>query len=162
MLKNGKEENKDLNSFGGNIFELYNDTFFLDNSIGKFSEEIIKSISLGMDFIIHLEKKEAFYLRRMFNVWYIGKNLTDEEYEKQDKEFLNNLIDLKKSLKELLQNLDHYNVLIDFIINQPEKIKNIIEMIGESVVKNHLNRRYEIYVQSLKELKERLPKVLLI
>ena len=149
LLKNGKEENKNLNSFGGNIFELYNDSFFLYDSIGKFSEDIINIISIVMDFIIYLEKREAFYLRKMFNEWYDGENLTDEDYKKQDDDFLNKIKDCEISLKKLLKNFNNYDSIINLIITKPEEIESIIEIIGEPVIKNYLKRKYKEYIESL-------------
>lgn len=44
FLKDGKQKDKKLKTFGGNVGEMLYDSFFMDSTIGKFAEEKIKEI----------------------------------------------------------------------------------------------------------------------
>lgn len=44
FLEDGKQKDKKLKTFGGNVGEMLYDSFFMDSTIGKFAEEKIKDI----------------------------------------------------------------------------------------------------------------------
>ena len=44
FLEGGKQKDKKLKTFGGNVGEMLYDSFFMDSTIGKFAEEKIKDI----------------------------------------------------------------------------------------------------------------------
>lgn len=44
FLEDGKQKDKKLKTFGGNVGEMLYDSFFMDSTIGKFAEEKIKEI----------------------------------------------------------------------------------------------------------------------
>ena len=44
-FRNQSKSNNKEKTFGGNIFDIFNKDFYLDKSIGAFSETIIKKLS---------------------------------------------------------------------------------------------------------------------
>jgi len=64
------ENNPDTKTFGGNIFDIFKDDFYVSNTIGSFSEELIKDLSeiIYMLFACKKAKKEEnfFMIREYF------------------------------------------------------------------------------------------------
>jgi Fe-S cluster assembly ATPase SufC len=157
FLENGKSVgkfDKNENSFGANIYDIFEKGFFLENSIGAYSEEIIKSTSLILSFYnsYHLARKgNIFPLRQYCNKWYKTKDgeLSDDEKENQDKEFLKEIKEdkikyiEKKFEKNNIEFEKYKELFIDENNNLKEEIEKYIKIIGDPVVRNHLLTIYE-------------------
>ena len=141
-----------INTFGANIYDIFEKGFFLENSIGKYSEEMIKVIDLILSFYhgLKLAKKNEnniFPLRNLLNKWYISKNgeLSEKEMKEQDKELFSK--SKKNLLKELFENkgleYEKFKFLIDDEYNLKPEIENYIKIIGDEVVRNHLMNLYK-------------------
>jgi hypothetical protein len=64
FLEEGRQKEKKMNTFGGNIGEMLYDSFFMDSTIGAFAEEKIKrliKIKKGINPVTnkHLTKEET-------------------------------------------------------------------------------------------------------
>ncbi len=172
VMEKGKEENKfekSENTFGANIYDIFENGFFLDNSIGKYSEETIKALSLTLSFeqaIYLLEKeKNAFVLRNILNECYkmpkktkLTREKQEKKKERQDKELLKKV---KKEKKKFLKNVFKQNNL-DFekyesvFFKGDELSKDLdkyITIIGDPIVRNHLLAIFEIVKKTQNESK---------
>ncbi len=156
FLEKGKNVNKfrkDDNTFGANIYDIFEKGFFLENSIGKYSEEMIKAIDLILSFYNGLKlAKEGniFILRKLLGIWYSSRKgqITDTIQKQQDEKFLK-IIERysKKCLKKLFlrNNLDfnYYEKLFFKNGKISFKIENYIKIIGDEVIRNHLMNLYK-------------------
>lgn len=146
------ETDRGTKTFGGNIFDIFKDDFYVSNTIGAFSESIIKDLSEFLYFLFVFEKAKNesnyFMLRDFLDLTYINT-----EYKNQENE-------------NLIENIDRFmNGNAPEDINKFEKIvknqyfipyrenrlfpeaKKIIDNIGEEVVRQHLNKMY-FYLQN--------------
>ena len=144
----------DINTFGANIYDIFEKGFFLENSIGKYSEEMIKAISLILSFYQALyladNKNNIILLREILNRWYKTKNgrLSEEKLKTQDKYFIKSI---KRCNLKVLGKVFEINKLdfkkfenLFFEKNELSKsILNYINIIGDDVVRNHLLAIYE-------------------
>ena len=143
----------EINTFGANIYDIFEKGFFLENSIGKYSEEMIKAIDLILSFYhgLKLAKKgNIFVLRKLLGIWYSSKNgqITDTIQRQQDEKFLKIIEKYpRKCLKKLFlkNNLDFNNYENLFFKDEKlsSKIENYIKIIGDEVIRNHLLNLYE-------------------
>jgi hypothetical protein len=144
----------DINTFGANIYDIFDKGFFLENSIGKYSEDIIKAIDLALSFYqaINLANNNGniFVLRKLLNKWYISENgeLNNKERERQDKSFLDEVNKNQgEKLKEIFNrnnlNINNYKFLFEEDYNLSHDIENYINIIGDSIIKNHLLAMYK-------------------
>jgi predicted ATPase len=154
LFLSNKEEKTDIifNTFGANIYDIFEKGFFLENSIGKVSEEWIKAIDLILSFYnaYHLAKEKNrnfFPLRNLLKKWYVSKNeeLSEEEIKKQDEELLSK--SKEKLLKDLFEKkgleYEKFKFLIDDEYNLKSEIENYIKIIGDEVIRNYLDNLYE-------------------
>jgi len=155
FLENGRQVNKfykNENTFGANIYDIFEKGFFLENSIGKYSEEWIKALDLILSFFNSYKlanKGNVFPLRNLLKRWYVSKNKNGELSEKEMKQQDDDLLSEKK--EELLKKLfekneieyEKFKFLIDEEFNLRSEIKNYIEIIGDEIVRNHLLDLYE-------------------
>ncbi|WP_108060161.1 AAA family ATPase [Poseidonibacter lekithochrous] len=130
--ENDKKENQ-FNTFGANIYDIFEKGFFLDNSIGKRSENFIKKISDEFHYFKALEyaTRDDFFLLRSY------KELVYNDYKNKKEEDLKLLIEEIKYVKEYI---DEYNYIIikDNKLKLSKNIKKAINIIGEPTIKNHL------------------------
>ena len=135
-----------IKTFGANMFDLFQDGFFVENSIGGFSEEYIKAVSLILSYFQALKLENIFLLRRLIGEWYsIGNEKITEEKMKEDDEklFASIRVNKLKYLKDIFERNEilyqNYSYLIDeknnFII---DKLDSYIKLIGDEIVSKHL------------------------
>ncbi|EQB34293.1 hypothetical protein M947_11690 [Sulfurimonas hongkongensis] len=145
------DNNATIKTFGANMFDIFQDGFFVENSIGSFSEEYIKTISLILSYFQAINLENIFLLRRLLGEWYSvrNENITEEEMKAEDEKLFAAIrLNKLKSLKEIFAKNDilyrKYSYLIDeknnFII---DKLDLYIELIGDEVIRKHLLHIYK-------------------
>jgi len=84
-------KDKETKTFGGNIFDIFKDDFYVSNTIGAFSESIIKELSEFLYFLFILEKAKTesnfFMLRDFLDLMYSDSSKKDDE----NKELITNI-----------------------------------------------------------------------
>lgn len=140
----GNEENK-LKTFGGNIFDIFKRDFYVENSIGAFSENIIRELSKCLYFLSTCKmayENNYFPLRDYINEPYKNrekKELENEELKRALKEFLLKRIDENKYFAEINKN-KYFDSFLKDSDDFFRKSEIIIERIGDEVIKIHLER----------------------
>lgn len=137
--ENEKQENvNDFNTFGANIYDIFEKGFFLDNSIGLCSQNFITQISDEFHYFkaLHyaLEYDDIFLLREYTKESYINYEKKKEEDEQLIK---NKIIDLEKYITDY--KYINFNERIVTLSPNSEKAINII---GEPTIKEHLLSLY--------------------
>lgn len=141
------DKNKETKTFGGNIFDIFKDDFYVSNTIGAFGESIIKELSEFLYFLFVFEKAKKefnfFMLRDFLDLMYQDSLKKDEENEalvtniesyiseENDNNDLSK-ISLNKYLSIYRQDKEYFF----------KQAKNIIDNIGEEVINQHLNKIY--------------------
>ncbi|RXI25288.1 AAA family ATPase [Aliarcobacter trophiarum] len=140
-------KNNETKTFGGNIFDIFKDDFYVSNTIGAFSESIIKELSEFLYFLFVFEKAKTesnfFILRDFLDLMYSDSSKKDEENKKL-------LISIENYINENNVNKDlekmSLNKYLAVYREDKEKFfkqaKNIIENIGEDVIRQHLDKLY--------------------
>jgi len=130
----GKPDSK---TFGGNIFDIFKDDFYVSNSIGAFSEDIIKDLSEVLYVLFAMKKGSRE------NNFFMMRDYFDLMYETDDKDKENE--ELLEDLKNYLRGNDNdkfikvsNNRFIPFETEPFTEMQSIINNIGEDVVQNHL------------------------
>lgn len=140
-----------LQTFGANMFELFEKGFFVKDSIGSFSSKYIKAISLILSYFQALKLENIFLLRRLLNVWYEieNKDLSQETIDQKDVQFLSTIkLNIVKHLQKTFdKNNLEYN-RYKYLINEKENclvenFKDYIEIISDEVVKKHFLNIYK-------------------
>jgi predicted ATP-binding protein involved in virulence len=125
-------------TFGGNIFDIFKDDFYVSNSIGAFSEDIIKDLSEILYILFAMKKAEKednfFMLRDYFDLMYESTD-KDEENINLLKEIEDYLMNPKSKMFSKISQ----NRFIPLRDNSLIEFENIKDNIGEEVVKNHLD-----------------------
>lgn len=145
-------DNINSKTFGGNIFDIFKDDFYVSNTIGAFSEEIIKELSEILYILFAIkkaEKEDNFFMLRDF---------FDLMYKTDDKEKENEL--LLKDIKEFIfefqedeqfQKIEN-NKYLELIYKSSEDFYKetnlIINNIGEEVIKEHLQKMFNYVRES--------------
>lgn len=140
-------KNKETKTFGGNIFDIFKDDFYVSNTIGAFSESIIKELSEFLYFLFVFEKAKTesnfFILRDFLDLMYSDISKKDEENQELIKSIENyiNENNVNKDLEKMSLNkyLAVYREDKEKFFKQA---KNIIENIGEDVIRQHLDKMY--------------------
>lgn len=124
-------------TFGGNIFDIFKDDFYVSNTIGAFSENIIKELSEFLYFLLIVkrakEDRNFFMLRDFFDLM----------YESDDKETENiQLLEQLETLEDDKFNKIKVNKYLEiYTIDESgffEMARKIAANIGEDITKNHL------------------------
>lgn len=128
-----KVENE-FNTFGANIYDIFEKGFFLENSIGLCSQNFIKKISNEFHYFKALndaKSNEDFFLLRSFR----EENYTNFNNKKEEDKTL-----LENELKKLKESILDYKYIINtnntYKLN--ENTEKAINIIGEPTIKNHL------------------------
>ncbi len=128
-----KVENE-FNTFGANIYDIFEKGFFLENSIGLCSQNFIKKISDEFHYFKALNDAKSnndFFLLRSFK----EENYIDFNNKKEEDKIL-----LENELKNLKEFILNYKYIINtnnkYILN--ENVEKAINIIGEPTIKNHL------------------------
>lgn len=116
-------------TFGANIYDIYNDSFFMDSFMGEFAQRKINQIIDILNFYKTLDnykkEKESITFSK-----YIDEN-------KKERLLVSYNMFFNKSLK--VENIqDNIDDICLNIKNQKEKLKKIILSIGEPMLKNKL------------------------
>ena len=149
----------ECNTFGANIYDIFEKGFFLDNSIGKCSEKYIQDLSniLYLFKALHhaIKFNDSFLLRHYLKYFYVvdkeNEDLSIELKSKQDKDLINLIFDeIKKEEFSILSEKISISSLKYIILNDNsiilkgnEYIENSINIIGEPTIKTHLKELYK-------------------
>ena len=141
-----------LQTFGANMFELFEKGFFVKDSIGSFSSKYITAISLILSYFQALKLENVFLLRRLLNEWYKSNTNEDLNQKTIDEQDIQLLADIKLNIIKYLQKAFDKNNLeynrYEYFINEKESFlvsdfKDYIEIISDEVVKKHFLNIYK-------------------
>jgi predicted ATPase len=145
-------DNINSKTFGGNIFDIFKDDFYVSNTIGAFSEEIIKELSeiLYVLFAIKKAEKEGnfFMLRDFFDLMYKtdDKEKENELLLKDIKEFIFEFVEDEQFQK--IENNKYLEVIDTSLEEFYKEVNLIINNIGEEVIKEHLQKMFNFVRES--------------
>lgn len=156
FINEDEKKSNDNNTFGANIYDIFEKGFFLENSIGKCSENYIKELSNILYLFKTLEyaqKEDFFLLRNYLQKYYeIDKNSTksiEEQKEEDDKALLSSIIkELMSTGFNLLLNKFSKDSFSNYVQNNEglfslnKYINKNIDIIGEPTIKTHLTDIY--------------------
>lgn len=139
FINNHKSDNEH-NTFGANIYDIFEKGFFLENSIGLCSEEFIKKISNELFYFkafFYAKTHQDFYLLRE----YLREPYRDYDQRREEDIYLFNLeknknIRQENNFKYILFNNVNYTLYLSPIT------LNAINVIGEPTIKEHLMSIY--------------------
>ncbi|MDD2829892.1 MAG: AAA family ATPase [Sulfuricurvum sp.] len=145
------ETGKETKTFGGNIFDIFKDDFYVSNTIGAFSESIIKDLSEFLYFLFVLKKAKSesnfFMLRDFLDLMYADIKNRDSEnielIEKTEKFLSGQAPELITQYDRIVRNKYFANYRNETFFSEARKI---IDNIGEEVVRQHINKMY-LYLQ---------------
>lgn len=157
FISQDEKKSNEHNTFGANIYDIFEKGFFLENSIGKCSENYIHELSNTLYLFKTLEnivKHEDYFLIRNYLKKYYeidsnsSKSVEDQKKESDKKLFkdiLNEII--RKDLILLKDKISSTSITKYIIQNNSIKLNNdiykYINIIGEPTIKTHLNAIYE-------------------
>lgn len=145
------DTDKGTKTFGGNIFDIFKDDFYVTNTIGAFSESVIKELSEFLYFLFVFKKAKIesnFFMLRDFLDWMYSNTKNKDEDN-------NELIAITERVLagEAPEEIDKYEKIVKnkyFAVYRNNgldlEVKKIIDNIGEDVVRQHLNKMY-FYLQ---------------
>ncbi len=140
------QESVSSKTFGGNIFDIFKDDFYVSNTIGSFSEEVIKELSEILYVLYAIKKADNeenyFMLRDFFDLMYETDN-KEEENEvllKDIKEFIYEFIENEKFKK--INDNKYLEVIYKSLEDFYKEVNLIINNIGEEVIQEHLQKMF--------------------
>jgi predicted ATPase len=151
-----KKSNKH-NTFGANIYDIFEKGFFLENSIGKCSESYIHELSntiylfKALEHIV--EHQDYFlirnYLQKHYEIDSNSKKSIDEQKKEADEMLFRDILNELKNkdlvlLKDKISStsIEKY-VIQDTSLKLDEQMNKYINIIGEPTIKTHLQEIYE-------------------
>ena len=158
FINEDEKKSNNNNTFGANIYDIFEKGFFLENSIGKCSENYIHELSNTIYLFKALqhiaEHQDYFLIRNFLQMPYMidqsKKTSVKKQKEEEDATLLHNILnELKNKDIILLKDKVSINSIETYIDNEQnsfslkEKIIKHIEIIGEPTVKVHLNEIYD-------------------
>jgi len=145
------DTDKGTKTFGGNIFDIFKDDFYVTNTIGAFSESVIQELSEFLYFLFVYKKAKTelnFFMLRDFLDWMY---INTENKEEENKELIGMTERFLRG--ETSEEIDKYDKIIKnkyFVAYRNHEFaseaKKIIDNIGEDVVRHHLFKMY-FYLQ---------------
>ncbi|MBP1681017.1 MAG: ATPase protein [Proteobacteria bacterium] len=133
------ENNPNTKTFGGNIFDIFKDDFYVSNTIGSFSEGIIKDLSEIIYILFAIQKAlnegNFFILREYLDLMY-----ETSEREEENRKLLEELVtflQVKNNSKFSKLSTNRFLPLKGDFMHEFNKIKNNI---GEEVVREHFDK----------------------
>lgn len=140
FVNNNKKSQNEHNTFGANIYDIFEKGFFLENSIGLCSEEFIKKISNELFYFkafSYAKNHQDFYLLRE----YLKEPYRNYDQRKEEDGYLFNVeknknIRREKNFKYIIFDSVNYNLFLS-----PMTL-NAINVIGEPTIKEHLMTVY--------------------
>lgn len=145
-------DNINSKTFGGNIFDIFKDDFYVSNTIGAFSEEIIKELSEILYVLFAIKKAEKednfFMLRDFFDLMYKtdNKEKENELLLKDIKNFVYELVEDEQFQK--IENNKYLKVICTSLEDFYKESNLIINNIGEDVIKEHLQKMFDYVRES--------------
>ncbi|MDY0321934.1 MAG: AAA family ATPase [Arcobacteraceae bacterium] len=140
-------KDKETKTFGGNIFDIFKDDFYVSNTIGAFSESIIKELSEFLYFLFVFEKAKTesnfFMLRDFLDLMYSDSSKKDDENQDLITS-IGNYLNKDDGNKDLLK-ISANKYLVAYREDKEKffkQAKNIIENIGEDVIRQHLEKMH--------------------
>lgn len=133
------ENNPDTKTFGGNIFDIFKDDFYVSNTIGSFSEGIIKDLSEMVYILFAIQKalnEDNFFILRE----YLDLMYETSEREEENRKLLEEIVAFLKvrdNSKFSKLSTNRFLPLKGDFMHEFNKIKNNI---GEEVVREHLDK----------------------
>ncbi|MGW8168745.1 MAG: AAA family ATPase [Sulfurovaceae bacterium] len=155
---NQEEKNQnEHNTFGANIYDIFEKGFFLENSIGKCSENYIYELSNTLYLFKALkyitEHQDYFVMRNYLKINYEIDSNSPESIEDQkkvaDKKLFSDILnELQSKDLILLQDKISTTSISKYIIQNTsiklnQQIDKYINVIGEPTIKTHLKDIYE-------------------
>lgn len=149
-------DNINSKTFGGNIFDIFKDDFYVSNTIGAFSEEIIKELSEILYVLFAIKKAEKednfFMLRDFFDLMYKtdDKEKENELLLKDIKKFVYNFIFelVEDEQFQKIENNKYLEVIYTSLEDFYKEANLIINNIGEDVIKEHLQKMFNYVRES--------------
>jgi energy-coupling factor transporter ATP-binding protein EcfA2 len=157
FINQDEKKSNEHNTFGANIYDIFEKGFFLENSIGKCSESYIHELSntiylfKALEHIV--EHQDYFlirnYLQKHYEIDSNSKKSIDEQKKEADEVLFRNILnELKNKDLVLLKNkisstsIEKY-VIQDTSVKLDEQMNKYINIIGEPTIKIHLQEIYE-------------------
>ena len=157
FINENEKKSNNNNTFGANIYDIFEKGFFLENSIGKCSENYILELSNTLYLfkaLQHIVEHEDYFLIRNYlkKHYEIDSNssisIEDQKKESDEKLFIDILNEIKSKDLTLLQDKISPTSITKHIIQNTsiklnDKIDKHINIIGEPTIKIHLKEIYE-------------------
>lgn len=157
FINQDEKKSNEHNTFGANIYDIFEKGFFLENSIGKCSENYIHELSNTLYLFKALqhvvEHEEYFLIRNYLKKHYeidsnSSKSIEDQKKESDKKLFIDILNEIESKNLILLQDKISPISIAKYIIQNNfiklnEQIDKHINIIGEPTIKIHLTEIYE-------------------
>jgi len=157
FINQDEKKSNEHNTFGANIYDIFEKGFFLENSIGKCSESYIHELSntiylfKALEYIV--EHQDYFlirnYLQKHYEIDSNSKKSIDEQKKEADEVLFRNILSELKNkdlvlLKDKISStsIEKY-VIQDTSVKLNEQMNKYINVIGEPTIKTHLQEIYE-------------------
>ena len=157
FINQDEEKSNEHNTFGANIYDIFEKGFFLENSIGKCSENYIHELSNTLYLFKALqhvvEHKDYFLIRNYLKKYYeidsnSSNSIENQKKESDEKLFIDILNEIESKDLTLLQDKISPISITKYIIQNNaiklnEQIDKHINIIGEPTITIHLKEIYE-------------------
>jgi predicted ATPase len=157
FINQDEKKSNEHNTFGANIYDIFEKGFFLENSIGKCSESYIHELSNTIYLfkaLEHIVKHQDYflirnYLQKHYEIDSNSKKSIDEQKKEADEVLFRNILNELKNknlvfLKDKISStsIEKY-VTQDTSVKLDEQMNKYINVIGEPTIKTHLQEIYE-------------------
>jgi len=157
FINQDEKKSNEHNTFGANIYDIFEKGFFLENSIGKCSESYIHELSntiylfKALEHIV--EHQDYFlirnYLQKHYEIDSNSKNSPEKQKKEADEELFRKILNELKNkdlvlLKDKISSKSIKKYIIqDTSVKLDEQMNKYINVIGEPTIKTHLQEIYE-------------------
>ncbi len=128
VVRNDKKD-KEIKTFGANIFDLYTDAFFVESSFGEFAKGKIKEVVKWLKYEEDENTKERIYIN-------------EGDINKEQIEYILNSIGEPLVKNKLQKMYDEYKELKIKKLSDDEKNKKILEAIKNSGLNEKEFKKY--------------------
>ena len=157
FINQDEKKSNEHNTFGANIYDIFEKGFFLENSIGKCSENYIHELSNTLYLfkaLQHIVEHEDYflirnYLQKHYEIDSNSQKSIDEQKKEADEALFRNILNELKNknlvlLKDKISStsIEKY-VIQDTSVKLDEQMNKYINVIGEPTIKTHLQEIYE-------------------
>lgn len=157
FINQDEKKSNEHNTFGANIYDIFEKGFFLENSIGRCSENYIQELSNTLYLfkaIEHIEKHQDYFLIRNYLQKHYeidsssNKSIEEQKKEADEKLYGDVLNELQNKDLSLLKSKVSSTSITKYIVQNNslklnEQIEKFINIIGEPTIKMHLKEIYE-------------------